>query len=183
MLYNYYKILGVSEKASDHEIRRAYREKAKLYHPDISSSAKAHELFSVLNDAYTTLTDSSKRELYDMKLEYYMFQKRSNTSTTYTPPKKEKEKEKETQTQSTATRRAYYHPEAVDEDFEPSKLLFYSFFSAGTLCGLSFIAVPAILFLLGFWAPILLAPLIFGVIIVREGVSEMISSYKQERLK
>ncbi|HEY8402047.1 MAG TPA: DnaJ domain-containing protein, partial [Cytophagaceae bacterium] len=52
MLSTYYEILGVNENASDEEIRKAYRKKAKLYHPDINKSPEAHSKFLLLSTAY-----------------------------------------------------------------------------------------------------------------------------------
>lgn len=178
MLYDYYKILGVSQTASTHEIRRAYREKAKRYHPDINSAEKAHELFAVLNNAHATLTDDGKRKLYDLKLHYRTF---------YNNPEAHSQSgnrsEQGGRHQARYTRPHYVRKDETEESFEPNNFLFYSFFSAGTLCGLVFFLVPATLFLFDFWNPILLAPLIFGLIIVREGISQMIINYKQGRVK
>lgn len=62
--------MGVNRDASLEEIKKAYRAKAKLYHPDVSDSPKAQEYFSLLNEAHTALTDDSKRYLHDLKLKY-----------------------------------------------------------------------------------------------------------------
>lgn len=53
----YYKILGVSSKATVEEIKRAYRQKAKELHPDKNKSRGAHEQFILLTEAYVCLTD------------------------------------------------------------------------------------------------------------------------------
>ena len=42
---NYYKILGVKKSASEKEIKKAFREKAKLYHPDKNDSPDAEQKF------------------------------------------------------------------------------------------------------------------------------------------
>ncbi len=65
---NCYKILGVSQTATVAEIRRAYREKAKTLHPDITG--KDSKDFRELVVAYETLTDIKSRELFD---ESYFF--------------------------------------------------------------------------------------------------------------
>lgn len=70
MLYDYYKILEVSRDATLEEIKQAYRAKAKLVHPDVNDSPKAHELFTIVNEAYDVLTDKRKRLLHDVKLNY-----------------------------------------------------------------------------------------------------------------
>jgi curved DNA-binding protein CbpA len=67
LAYNYYKILGVAEKAGIPEIKRAYRNLAKKYHPDRNSDSGS-EYFIVLNTAYKVLSDPDKRKSYDMNL-------------------------------------------------------------------------------------------------------------------
>lgn len=64
---NYYDILGLTITASEEDIKRAYREKAKTYHPDLHPNDKeAEEKFKEINEAYEVLSDKSKREQYDM---------------------------------------------------------------------------------------------------------------------
>jgi hypothetical protein len=52
MIEKYAEILGVSSNASEQELKRAYREKAKLYHPDVSKFKDAQEKFVLLTEAY-----------------------------------------------------------------------------------------------------------------------------------
>ncbi|WP_430813744.1 DnaJ domain-containing protein [Carboxylicivirga sp. RSCT41] len=52
---NYYQILDVPAGASLERIKKAYREKAKLYHPDINKAEDAHEKFILINEAYEYL--------------------------------------------------------------------------------------------------------------------------------
>ena len=59
-----YKTLGVSEDASDGEIKRAYRKLARKYHPDVNDSAEAERRFKAVNDAYDVLKDPEKRAAF-----------------------------------------------------------------------------------------------------------------------
>ncbi|TVQ15953.1 MAG: hypothetical protein EA361_04865 [Bacteroidetes bacterium] len=65
---NYYQILGVSHFASASDLRKAFREKAKCFHPDVNHSASAAREFKRVNEAYQVLKDSEKRRIYDMRL-------------------------------------------------------------------------------------------------------------------
>ncbi|MEA2020474.1 MAG: DnaJ C-terminal domain-containing protein [Patescibacteria group bacterium] len=65
MAKNYYDILGVSKNANQEEIKKAYREKAKKYHPDAKSSEKDEERFKKINEAYQVLSDPKKKQAYD----------------------------------------------------------------------------------------------------------------------
>jgi molecular chaperone DnaJ len=63
---DYYKALGVSDKATADEIKRAYRKLAKQYHPDSTGGDKAKESrFKEISNAYDVLGDTKKRGLYD----------------------------------------------------------------------------------------------------------------------
>jgi len=62
---DFYEVLGVSRDASQEQIRRAYRELARKYHPDVNKSADAQERFTEIQEAYDVLSDESKRTRYD----------------------------------------------------------------------------------------------------------------------
>lgn len=63
---DYYELLGVEKTASIEEIKKAYRTLAKKYHPDQNQGDKqAEEKFKKINEAYTVLSDSEKRKMYD----------------------------------------------------------------------------------------------------------------------
>ncbi len=63
---DYYKVLGVDRQASEDQIKRAYRDLAKKYHPDKNPGDKAaEEKFKSINEAYEVLKDPQKRKRYD----------------------------------------------------------------------------------------------------------------------
>lgn len=62
---DYYEILGVSKTASDDELKSAYRQLAKKYHPDLNKTPEAAEKFKEINEAYSVLSDKQKRDNYD----------------------------------------------------------------------------------------------------------------------
>lgn len=69
---DYYKILGVDKKATEKEIRQAYRKLARKYHPDVNPSDKsAEEKFKEINEANEVLSDPEKRKKYDELSAYY----------------------------------------------------------------------------------------------------------------
>ncbi|XP_020601247.1 dnaJ homolog subfamily A member 3, mitochondrial-like isoform X2 [Orbicella faveolata] len=62
---DYYKILGVSPNADQKQIKKAYFELAKKYHPDTNKSAGAAEKFQEISEAYEVLGDDDKRRSHD----------------------------------------------------------------------------------------------------------------------
>lgn len=62
---DYYEVLGVSRTADAAEIKKAYRRKAREYHPDVNNAAGAEETFKQVNEAYDVLSDEQKRAAYD----------------------------------------------------------------------------------------------------------------------
>src|SRR6478672_9168228 len=68
---DYYEILGVKKSASAEDIRKAFRNLARKYHPDVNPGDKgAEEKFKALSEANEVLSDPKKRKIYD-QLGYY----------------------------------------------------------------------------------------------------------------
>jgi curved DNA-binding protein CbpA len=65
-LPDYYTLLGVSSNASLEQIKQAYRRLARLYHPDLNRNSEDVRI-KRLNEAYTVLSDTARRALYDIQ--------------------------------------------------------------------------------------------------------------------
>lgn len=66
---NYYKILGISRNATINDIKSSYRKLVMKYHPDVSRTKDTEEMFKLINEAYTVLSNPVLRENYDKKSE------------------------------------------------------------------------------------------------------------------
>lgn len=67
---DFYEILEIPHTASKAEIKKAYRELAKKYHPDKNANGKAEERFKKISEAYSVLSDSRKKQEYDSGFYY-----------------------------------------------------------------------------------------------------------------
>ena len=62
---DYYEVLGVDKNADEKTIKKAYRELAMKYHPDVSEEESAADKFKEISEAYAVLSDDEKRQRYD----------------------------------------------------------------------------------------------------------------------
>ena len=65
MAKDYYKILGVEKGSSKEEIKKAYKQLAKKYHPDLNKEGGSSDKFKEINEAASVLGDDTKRQQYD----------------------------------------------------------------------------------------------------------------------
>ena len=77
---DYYKILHVDRNASDLDIKKAYRELALKYHPDVTKDPASHARFTEINEAYQVLGKKESRDDYNLTFDY---RKYGTPGTTY----------------------------------------------------------------------------------------------------
>jgi curved DNA-binding protein CbpA len=65
---NFYQLLGLTNKASENEIKTSYRKLAKQYHPDANKDMNAIEKFKEITSAYEVLNDKNKKAIYDKSM-------------------------------------------------------------------------------------------------------------------
>ena len=101
-MMDFYELLGINKDATHEEIKKAYRDMVKKYHPDVNKSDEASKIIISLNEAKETLLDDDKRCEYDKLLNEINHSKTySNDSTSYSA---KKEKYKENYSESYVTR-------------------------------------------------------------------------------
>lgn len=115
---NYYEKFGLKENASNAEIKKAYRKLALKYHPDKNGGdLKFDNIFKQINQIYETLSDTTKRQVYDNDLQRQ--RSAANASTYYTQntnSQNEQTKTYEYSRQSTTSQSTYSKDK--DYDFE-----------------------------------------------------------------
>lgn len=96
---NYYHILGIPRTASMEQVRRAYREQIKFFHPDVFDGPPEVARIKTLqlNEAYEVLYDPQKRKEYDFRLEYEERKAREEARRTNAEAENRRQAEKERQ--------------------------------------------------------------------------------------
>ena len=180
MQYDYYKILELPRTATLDDIKRAYRNKAKLFHPDVNASAKANEVFAIINEAYEVLSNERKRYLHDVKLNYVDATKASV---------ERKKHYYGTSIKNDSPKNAFntnFHydwdslnksnfKEKTDEDyFKKSPFIYNLFFASGMFVGFLIITITLKCIYKHYWPLPFILICIPGFILVREGWKGMI---------
>ena len=71
---NYYDILGVGKSSSEKEIKQAFRNLARKYHPDVNpDDRQAEDKFKKINEAYEVLSNPDSKKKYDMYDKYIIY--------------------------------------------------------------------------------------------------------------
>lgn len=130
----YYQLLGLQPNASVQDIRRAYRDLSKLYHPDTTAlpAAIATRKFQALNEAYATLSSPESRQAYNHKIGY------STIAVVQPAPNLNRPRN------SAAPRSASAYIDATDRPLSPGELF------ALFILGITFVACLVLVVAIGF---------------------------------
>ena len=114
MEHNYYQLLEIGVRSTQAEIKSAYKKLALKYHPDVNQGSVEHEeRFKLILEAYQTLSDPARKNVYDMKLFYNAVGKSASGFTSgpdssyRNVPKTRREKEDEEYKRRKSQREAY----------------------------------------------------------------------------
>ena len=175
MQYDYYKILELPRTATLEDIKRAYRNKAKLFHPDVNDSHKANEFFAVVNEAYEVLSNDRKRYFYDVKLNYIDATKAAAERKKHYYGTSIKNDLKN----NAANTNFHYDwdslnktasKEKTDMDyFKKSPLIYNLFFASGMFVGFLIIIITLTSIYRHYWPLPFVLIIVPGIILVREG--------------
>jgi hypothetical protein len=177
MQYDYYKVLEIPRDASVDDIRKAYRAKAKLVHPDVNNSPKANEVFQVVSEAYEVLTDETKRYLHDVKLNY-VDNERANAERKkhyYGSSVRNDSFTNSNFSYDWNSFSQYAYKEKSDEDhYKASPFLYNAFFASGMFIGFIILMVCVTGTVKGYWPWPFSVIGVSGFVLVREGWRGMI---------
>ena len=103
-MQNYYSILGIEKNATITDVKRAYRLLAKKFHPDVmGENVQDYEKFNLIKQAYETLSNKSKRFIYDEQLK----QKEKNKNSVVSGREKRKQRQYDFSEEAMKRRRYY----------------------------------------------------------------------------
>ncbi len=166
MEYNYYKILGVHQKASDAELKVAFREMAKKFHPDRNKAPDSHTFFQVLNEAYQTLSDPVRRFSYDQKLGYKTILEE--------PQAAAKRGSREWRMERRKRNAEYSHSiHKAPEMWEPHVIVKFFFYCVALAFGSFTMYYSGDYILNGLWSPVMLWVPLLGFLIFLDALSGM----------
>lgn len=109
MFRDYYAILEVNYDASSEDIKSAYRQLSKKWHPDVNPDAAVTSKMQDINEAYCVLKDAEKRRRYDKEYERFkQFQQTSNKTNSYHTSA--------TSSTTTSSSKSYYYDYNVNDE-------------------------------------------------------------------
>ena len=171
MLLNYYDILGVASTANTEEIRKAFRLKAKLLHPDVNSEPNANERFRIVNEAYEILTDSQRRYLFDLQLESALTQKKKSRTVhprSYSSAKADPNFHYDWESMSRAAEQRRRQKEASNP-LRANGAMFQFLYVFSMFIGFVVICITAGSIWLNYWPRITILASVPGIFMVKEG--------------
>jgi hypothetical protein len=128
---NFYQVLEVPRTAGKEEIKKAYRSKAKLYHPD-AGREKSADKFNQITLAYETLLDENKRRIHDLRLNNrYQEYRRPTSANPKTNPD-----------MFSRSRQYYYYQKVQQEKSVPAHPYFKPFLAVILVLGFIMIFLP-----------------------------------------
>ncbi len=173
MQYDYYKILAIPRTADLSDIKKAYRNKAKLVHPDVNKSEKANEIFIIVSEAYDILSNEKKRYLYDIKLNFIDSEKKNAERKKHyygSSVKNDSFTNTSNFQYDYKSFSKYSYKEKTDADYyKKSPFLYNMFFACGMVLGFIIIIVTITGTLKNYWPFPFVLISISGFILVREG--------------
>ncbi len=123
---NYYQILGLSRLATADQIKKRYRQLARIYHPDVQADKEASsKQFIEISNAYRTLSDPDKRMIYDASLDREFLNYQSQVQSAYRK-KKECQQTSSQQKTYTQTSKKIYDIEGARAKVKEAELAFIS---------------------------------------------------------
>lgn len=149
---NYYVVLKLAPWASVQDIRRAYRDLSKQYHPDTTTlpEAIATTKFQQLNDAYATLSNPEKRAQYDLHHGYSRFSGMNSAVNQSSPAQSLKRSDRSNRSQP-YSKNVYLDPN--DRPLSPGEIF------AVLLLGLTFVGCLLLVLLAGIFKGDIAVPL------------------------